>query len=350
MQAYDLYLKGRELYNRYDEPSLVAARDLFEQAIAIDPGYALAWAGVADCYGQLMQWSATADPEVLLAKGLEAAERAIALDPRLPEGYKAKALNLSRGGRPGESEAVLRQALEVDPRFAPALLNLCVDRMAKADVAGAERYARGAIEIDPQEAFAMLWLSWICECTLRDEESERWARRGRECGAGPFYLNASYTSLAVTAYNRGDCAALAELLLAARAAHVREEECHSIEAAIAQLDNRPEEARRLLAALDPSVRMVAGGLQLAARIACRRGDVEAARGLMSQSLMFDLAHTVLRLDPALHAVLDAAPFAPRVREAALVWPLEAPMLLPSVHALWREVRIESGLAPGSVTH
>ena len=64
-------------------------------------------------------------------------------------------------------------------------------------------------------------------------------------------------------------------------------------------------------------------------------------------LMRDLAPTILRLNPDLHPLLDREPFSPRVRDAALVWPLEAPMMDSRVHALFREVRIESGLAPAS---
>lgn len=64
--------------------------------------------------------------------------------------------------------------------------------------------------------------------------------------------------------------------------------------------------------------------------------------------MSGLAGTFARLAPALHPILDRAPFAPRRSEHALIWPLEAPMLAPAVHALFREVRIESGLPQGSV--
>jgi hypothetical protein len=60
--------------------------------------------------------------------------------------------------------------------------------------------------------------------------------------------------------------------------------------------------------------------------------------------------TAARLDPSLHPILDYAPFAPRRRDAVLVWPLEAPMMDASVHRLFREVRIESGLPPGSESH
>jgi hypothetical protein len=54
-----------------------------------------------------------------------------------------------------------------------------------------------------------------------------------------------------------------------------------------------------------------------------------------------------RLDPELHSLLDHEPFAPRRAAATLVWPLEAPMIDAARHALFREVRVESGIPQGS---
>jgi hypothetical protein len=59
-------------------------------------------------------------------------------------------------------------------------------------------------------------------------------------------------------------------------------------------------------------------------------------------LVADTAPMLVRLDPELHPLLDEPPFAPRRRDLALVWPLEAPMIDAVRFALFREVRIESG--------
>src|SRR5207237_10864942 len=121
-EAYDLYLKGRELYGRYEPEALHQAIALFEQAIQIDPSYALAHAGVADAHGQLLQWS-DEPPEELTRRGLESARRAIALDPELPEAHKAEALVLTMSGDEEGSFAANRRAIEADPRFHPAYGN-----------------------------------------------------------------------------------------------------------------------------------------------------------------------------------------------------------------------------------
>ena len=77
VRAYDLYLKGRESYSQYTSASLHKALELFRQATEIDPEYAMAWAGIADSYGQFLQWGDVHDTQELARLGLEAAEKAI---------------------------------------------------------------------------------------------------------------------------------------------------------------------------------------------------------------------------------------------------------------------------------
>jgi hypothetical protein len=81
VRAYDLYLKGRERYGSYTDASLREALALFQQATALDPSYALAWTGIADSYGQLCQWGKNVDVAEVTRLGLEAARRAISLNP-----------------------------------------------------------------------------------------------------------------------------------------------------------------------------------------------------------------------------------------------------------------------------
>src|SRR5262249_35033567 len=151
-RAYDLYLKGRQLYGQYTENALREALSVFKHATEIDPNYALAHAGIADCYGQLLQWGAKDDAQTLMRLGFESAPRALALAPRLPEAHKAEALVLRYSGDRVGSRAALLRAFEADPRFTPALINLGVETFCRADVAGTERIIRRVLEIDPQDA------------------------------------------------------------------------------------------------------------------------------------------------------------------------------------------------------
>jgi serine/threonine protein kinase/Tfp pilus assembly protein PilF len=346
-RAYDLYLKGRDLYGRYTAESLHEALALFRQATSIDPEYALAWAGIADCYGQMLQWQVATDEAETARLGLEAARRAVELNPNLPEGHKAESLvRRHLGDRKGEHRALAR-ALEADPNFVPALINLCVDAFCAADLAGAERLARRSIEIDPQFAFGLTWMGWLLSFTGRDEELLRVDQRLRKVSSEPFYVSASAYFQALVQLRRGDLPGVERTIRETRQDGATESTLLSIEAMLAARAGHLDEVRRLVQDLEKAGNLGAGILMMAAEAALRAGKPDLARGFLARNLVRDLAPIMARLEPELHALLDAPPFAPRRRDVALVWPLEAPMIDPARHALFREVRIESGTPRGS---
>lgn len=83
-EAYDLYLKGRSSWNLRTAPDLKKGIDFFRRAIVLDPSYAAAYAGVADCYNALGYLSFVA-PKEAFPKALEAATKALELDSTLAE-------------------------------------------------------------------------------------------------------------------------------------------------------------------------------------------------------------------------------------------------------------------------
>ncbi|MEO5617388.1 MAG: protein kinase [Candidatus Eisenbacteria bacterium] len=347
VRAYDLYLKGRSLYDQYTDASLREALELFRQATLIDPEYALAYAGMADCYGQLCQWGKSVDVAETTRLGLVAARRASALNPRLPAAYKAEALNLRFAGDRAGAHAALLRAVEVDSRFTPALLNLTVESFCHFNIAEAERYCRRALDADPQEAFAAMWLTWLTALTRREGEAIALTQRVRQLSAEPFYITGVHTYRVWIHLGRGDVAAAAQAMREGFAEGARADDMRAAEAAIAEREGRPDDAKRLVRELRQIPGLVSGSLLLLAGTALRLGDFAAASDFLDTPLLRDLAPTLARLNPALHPVLDHAPLAPRRCDAALVWPLEAPMLDASVHRLFREVKIESGLPQSS---
>jgi hypothetical protein len=86
---------------------------------------------------------------------------------------------------------------------------------------------------------------------------------------------------------------------------------------------------------------------MGASAAIRLGKPDLAVHLLDRKFIRDFVAWIVRLDPELHPLLDREPFAPRRAAVALVWPLEAPMIDAARHALFREVRIESGMPQGS---
>ncbi len=346
-RAYDLYLKGRARYGSYTAESLRDALELFQKATAIDPNYALAWAGIADCYGQTIQWGVAPDVEEAKRLGLEAARKAIALNPRLPEAHKAEALVLRYMGEVAGARAALIKAIDANPRFIPALINLAVDAFARADVAGAERLIRRALEADPQDAFSTTWLAALSVYTGRYDQAIALATRLRTMSTDTFYVTVSYVARAWAYFCQADLPAVEQMVREGRADGADTANLRAVEAMLAVRGGRPDEALRLLREVKDATNLGAGGVTLAGGAAARVGDLELAARFVEKLRVSMMTPTMTRLDPELHPLLDRAPFAPRRWDVTLVWPLEAPMIDPARFALFKEVRIESGMPQGS---
>ena len=113
-KAHNLYLMARQTYvtaQEWDARSSQAIVRLCARATAIDPGYAQAWALMAIGYGKLRMAEASGPSDL----GMEAAERALALDPHLAEAHAVKALLLMMDGDPEAAAAEVAIALELDP-------------------------------------------------------------------------------------------------------------------------------------------------------------------------------------------------------------------------------------------
>jgi serine/threonine protein kinase len=116
-EVYQLYLKGRYFWNKRTDKSLKDAIECFQQAIDLDPNYALAWAGLADSWAYRGYAFGLADPFEAMPKAKAAAARARELDETLAEAHLSIALTrlLFDWDWPGAESAMLR-SLELNPR------------------------------------------------------------------------------------------------------------------------------------------------------------------------------------------------------------------------------------------
>jgi eukaryotic-like serine/threonine-protein kinase len=118
-QAYDLRLKGRSAYNQGTSEGLVKAADYFQQALALDPNYALAHAELADTYRHLAGCGLLS-PQAVLPKARAAAQRALELDERLGEAHSALAwIKMTDWDWAGAERSFVR-AFELNPNSAEA--------------------------------------------------------------------------------------------------------------------------------------------------------------------------------------------------------------------------------------
>ena len=119
-EAYQLYLKGRFFWNKRASEDLKKAADYFNQAIATDPKYALAYVGLADTY-VIMPFYAAGAPEDCYPKAKAAAKKALAFDDTLAEAHASLAYILQVYDLDFDgSEKEFQRAIELNPNYATA--------------------------------------------------------------------------------------------------------------------------------------------------------------------------------------------------------------------------------------
>jgi TolB-like protein/Tfp pilus assembly protein PilF len=149
-EAYELYLKGRFFWNKRTGQDLKTACDYFQQAIAIDPHYATAYAGLAESYILIPLFDA-GSPQDYFPKAKAAAERAIELQETSAEAHTALGLLLCFSDvNFAQSEKEFKRAIELNPNYATAhhwFGNALLVALGRFDEAISEN--QRAVELDP---------------------------------------------------------------------------------------------------------------------------------------------------------------------------------------------------------
>ncbi|MGD2032717.1 MAG: tetratricopeptide repeat protein [Gammaproteobacteria bacterium] len=175
MAAYNAYLKGTQLLAGSGVDTYRAAEALFEEALRLDPDFAAAHAGLARAWVDLANWG-TLDFRDTLPKVQEQIDKALAIDPQLPDAWVLKAWirywsDPVRRDRAGTAED-LRQALELEPGNVRASewLAFVLAQMGERDEA--VNVLEEAIERDPLSVALRLQMGAILEILTRFEEAE----------------------------------------------------------------------------------------------------------------------------------------------------------------------------------
>jgi TolB-like protein/Tfp pilus assembly protein PilF len=178
-EAYELYLKGRFFWNKRSVAELRKAIEYFNQAIAKDPNYALAYAGLADSYLLLPAYGGASTQEAV-PPARAALKKALELDDSLAEAHASSGLLNLTEARPGRAVTELERAIELKPNYATAHHWLMFSRLALGQFDAAIVEGKRALELDPLSLIINADLAWAYFCARRFDEAERQARKTLE--------------------------------------------------------------------------------------------------------------------------------------------------------------------------
>ncbi|NIM50631.1 MAG: protein kinase [Gemmatimonadales bacterium] len=114
VKAYDYYLRGRQFFRQSRKKSLEYARQMFDRAIQLDPEFALAYAGVADCWSMLNMYYASSNVD--LEQADVASRKALELEPESAEAHGARGFALFQMKRHQDAELEFETAIRLDPK------------------------------------------------------------------------------------------------------------------------------------------------------------------------------------------------------------------------------------------
>jgi len=193
-EAYELYLKGRFFWNKRTGEDLRKSIEYLKQAIAKDPGYALAYAALADSYGLLRFYGGASSAESVVPAEA-AAKKALELDDSLAEAHASLGLIATEELEVNRGVNELQRAIQLNPNYATAhhWLGLALATLRQSDRSIGE--LKRALELDPLSMIINADLSIIYLYARRYDAAEAQARKTLEIDSRSFvahyYLGAA---------------------------------------------------------------------------------------------------------------------------------------------------------------
>jgi adenylate cyclase len=306
-EAYQLYLKGRFFWNKRTGEDLKVALDYFQKAVAADPKYAAAYAGIGDTCMLIPLFSA-GTPKEYFPKAEAAARHAIELDETNAEGHAALANTLFLQMNFTEAEKEFRRAIEVNPNYATAhhwFGNSLLASLGKFDEAIAE--GKRSVELDPLSLINNADLGSTYMVARRYDDAIAQLQRTLALDANFYY---AHWNLGETLYYKGD---LAGCIRECERAHALDEQDTEPLALLAQAyikTGRKPEALKILDELNETARRTYVRPELFTMIYAALGDKSKAIQFLEDEFQnrdgFDL--TGIKADPRLDPLRDEPRF------------------------------------------
>jgi len=305
-EAYQLYLKGRFFWNKRTGQGLKVALDYFQRAVAADPNYAAAYAGVGDTCMLIPLFSA-GTPKEYFPKAKAAARRAIALDDTNAEGHAALANLVFLEMNFTEAEKEFRRAIELNPNYATAhhwYGNSLLASLGRFDAAIAE--GKRSVELDPLSLINNADLGSTLMMARRYDEAIAQLQRTLALDANFYY---AHWNLGEVLYYKGDLAGCIRECEKARSLEEDPEALGLLAQAYIKT-GRKAEGLKILAELNETARRSYVRPELFAMIYAALGDKSKAIRLLEDEYQnrdgFDLPG--IKTDPRLDPLRDEPRF------------------------------------------
>ncbi|MCO4316570.1 adenylate/guanylate cyclase domain-containing protein [Phyllobacterium sp. 21LDTY02-6] len=175
VEAYTYYLRGRQFSHAWTKSYLHLARRMFCKAVELDPDYARAYAGIADCEAALRDWQPQDFP---LERILAMAGKALELDPDLAEAHASRGLAMHQAGRDEEAAASFQRALAIDQGLHEANFHYGRFFYMRGEFEPAVEYFRRAAELKPDDYLSPIHLMSAYRSLGKAADTESWARVG----------------------------------------------------------------------------------------------------------------------------------------------------------------------------
>src|SRR5882757_9983975 len=177
VEAYTYYLRGRQFLHRHSKSYYQLARRMFAKAVELDPLYARAYAGIADCDSFLFLHYHV---DVALDSILATSAKALALEDGLAEAHASRGLALSLGQRYGEAMAEFEQAIALDPSSFEAHYFYARACVSQGKLERAAALFERAAENKPDDYQSLCLSIQVYRSLGRHRDGESAARRGIE--------------------------------------------------------------------------------------------------------------------------------------------------------------------------
>jgi TolB-like protein/Flp pilus assembly protein TadD len=175
IQAYDFYLRGRQFFHQFRHKGFDFARQMFARAIVLDPNYARAYAGVADCCSFLYMYYESS--EANLKEADAASRKALQIDPELAEAHASRGLAVSLNQRYDEAKLEFEEAIRRNPNLFEAYYFYARAMFSQGKKEEAARLYEQASKVNPDDYQSLALVAGVYDSLGRGADAQGARRR-----------------------------------------------------------------------------------------------------------------------------------------------------------------------------